>query len=85
MLIVPIVSIITDIRVTQPSYISVLSLSSIMESLVVFVLTCLTNVTWGLFYLVIGLCYLGFILSMNDDNDDDDGDGLQRVYVRNDK
>ena len=56
-----------------------------MESLVVFVLTCLTNVTWGLFYLVIGLCYLGFILSMNDDNDDDDGDGLQRVYVRNDK
>ena len=61
-----------------------------MESLVVFLLTVTSTITWGLFYFIVGVCYLYFFLKFlsesNTDDDDDDNDGgtLQPVYNTND-
>ena len=61
-----------------------------MESLVPFILTVTGTITWGLFYFIVGVCYLYFFLRFisgvdnEDDDDDNDGGTFIPVYNTND-
>ena len=78
-----------DIRVTQPHHIYPTDSLSTMEQVILLVLSITSSITWGLFYFIVGVCYLYFFLQyisgVNDSDDDDDSDGgtLIPVHVTN--